>query len=217
AADEKGESLGAVQHLDRFGDDFHFACLHFWVFHARRPLLDCACDLKHPFHPDIRHRLKRFFRKVGIDSHLDNPISVTQIQKDDPAMVATAMHPAGKGYFLTLVDGSQFTTAMSFVHCAPPLMSLRGVSPKQSPYEFEIATSPYGLLATLAPHDLLSKSSACVTVSYRQNKSPFAVALGDWFLLRTYVLTRKASPNDREIVIVIIIIVVGEAQLVWHI
>jgi hypothetical protein len=55
-----------------------------------------------------------------------------------------------------------------------------------------------------------------MTVSYRQNKSPFAVALGDWFLLRTYVLTRKASPNDWEIVIVIII-VVGEAQLVWHI
>jgi len=53
-------------------------------------------------------------------------------------------------------------------------------------------------------------------VKFRQNKSPFATALGDWFLLRTYFLTSNASPNDSKIVIVIII-VIGEAQLVLHI
>jgi hypothetical protein len=47
---------------------------------------------------------------------------------------------------------------------------------------------------------------------YRQNKSPFAIALGDWFPLRTYVLTSKASPNDSGIVIVVI----GEVQSVFH-
>ena len=54
-------------------------------------------------------------------------------------------------------------------------------------------------------------------VKYRQNKSPFAIALGDWFPLRTYFLTSKASPNDSEIVIIVVIIVIGEAQLVLHI
>jgi hypothetical protein len=49
----------------------------------------------------------------------------------------------------------------------------------------------------------------------RQNKSPFAAALGDWFPLRTYFLSSHASPNDSEIVIVVII-VIGEAQLVLH-
>jgi len=49
-----------------------------------------------------------------------------------------------------------------------------------------------------------------MTDSSRQNKSPFANALGDWFLLRTYFLTSSASPNDSKIVI-IIIIVIGEA------
>jgi hypothetical protein len=39
--------------------------------------------------------------------------------------------------------------------------------------------------------------------------------LGDWFPLRTYFLTSKASPNDSEIVIVVII-GIGEAQLVLH-
>ncbi len=50
---------------------------------------------------------------------------------------------------------------------------------------------------------------------FRQNKSPFANALGDWFPLRTYFLTSKASPNDSEIVIVVII-VIGEAEFVLH-
>jgi hypothetical protein len=52
---------------------------------------------------------------------------------------------------------------------------------------------------------------------YRQNKSPTAFALGDWFPLRTYFLTSKASPNDSGIVIIVIIIVIGEAKLVLHI
>jgi hypothetical protein len=39
--------------------------------------------------------------------------------------------------------------------------------------------------------------------------------LGDWFPVRTYLLSSKASPNDSGIVI-IVIIVIGEAQLVLH-
>ena len=52
-------------------------------------------------------------------------------------------------------------------------------------------------------------------VYYRQNKSPSAIALGDWFPLRTYFLISKASPNDKWI-IVIVVIIVGEAKLIWH-
>jgi hypothetical protein len=55
-----------------------------------------------------------------------------------------------------------------------------------------------------------------MTGVYRQNKSPSATALGDWFLLRTYFLTSNASPNDSEIVIVVIIIVIGEGKSVFH-
>jgi len=38
--------------------------------------------------------------------------------------------------------------------------------------------------------------------------------LGDWFSFRTYFLTSKASPNDRGIIVIVIII--GEAKLVSH-
>jgi hypothetical protein len=40
--------------------------------------------------------------------------------------------------------------------------------------------------------------------------------LGDWFSSKTYLLTSKASPNDSGIVIVIIVIVIGEVDLVFH-
>jgi hypothetical protein len=49
-----------------------------------------------------------------------------------------------------------------------------------------------------------------------QNKSPSADALGDWFPLRTYFLSSKASPNDSRIVIVVIIVVTGKAELILH-
>jgi len=52
-------------------------------------------------------------------------------------------------------------------------------------------------------------------VKDRQNKSPSAVALGDWFLLGSYFLSSKASPNDSGIVIIVIII--GEAKFLLHI
>lgn len=56
-----------------------------------------------------------------------------------------------------------------------------------------------------------------VVFDFRQNKSPFAIALGDWFPFRFYFLTSKASPNDRGIIVVIvIIIVVDEAEQVLH-
>jgi hypothetical protein len=55
-----------------------------------------------------------------------------------------------------------------------------------------------------------------VVFSCRQNKSPFAFALGDWFPFRTYFLTSKASPNDGEIIVIVVIIIVDEAKLMLH-
>ena len=75
------------------------------------------------------------------------------------------------------------------------------------------------LQAFTGPQDLQVlniQSQVTLESGNRQNKSPFAIALGDWFPLRTYFLSSHASPNDSEIVIVVIIIVIGEANLVVH-
>jgi hypothetical protein len=62
----------------------------------------------------------------------------------------------------------------------------------------------------------LHASAGVAYAFYRQNKSPFAIALGDWFAPRTYFLSSKASPNDRGIIVIVVIIIVGEAQYVFH-
>jgi hypothetical protein len=112
-----------------------------------------------------------------------------------------AMYPAGKGYLLIGVRGSEFTTGMSFVHCAPPRI-------KHWRQNLQILD-----IQSLVPQGCFAKTLESVC---RQNKSPSAIALGDWFPRRTYFLTSKASPNDSGIVI-IVIIVIGEAKLVLHI
>ena len=54
-------------------------------------------------------------------------------------------------------------------------------------------------------------------VKFRQNKSPSAIALGDLYPFETYFSASKASPNDSEIVIIVIIIVIGEAHWIFHV
>ena len=49
---------------------------------------------------------------------------------------------------------------------------------------------------------------------YIQNKSPFAFALGDCFLIFLSLLTSKASPNAWMAIIIVIII--GEGDVVSH-
>jgi hypothetical protein len=53
--------------------------------------------------------------------------------------------------------------------------------------------------------------------SYKQNKSPFAIALGDWFPFRSNFSTSQASPNDQGIIVIVIIVIVDEAKSVFHI
>jgi hypothetical protein len=54
------------------------------------------------------------------------------------------------------------------------------------------------------------------SANYRQNKSPFAIALGDWFPFRPDFLSSNASPNDKGIIVIIVIIIVGEVELILH-
>jgi hypothetical protein len=124
-------------------------------------------------------------------------------------MIAPAMDPARQRHFLACVGGSQFATVMSLVHDAPPNSFL--------PRRTRRALRWQGLLNVMA----VERNSLCsvvpVVFDSRQNKSPFACALGDWFPFRTYLLTSKASPNDRGIIVIIIIIVIDEAKMVFHV
>ena len=59
-----------------------------------------------------------------------------------------------------------------------------------------------------------SQSTAQGDMCYIQNKSPSAAALGDWFP-DLFLLTNEASPNG-WLAIIIVIIIVGEAKVLFH-
>lgn len=68
----------------------------------------------------------------------------------------------------------------------------------------------------LLPEFLYAPGCPLWLISDKINR-PSLFALGDWFLLRAYVSTSQASPNDSKIVIIVIIIEIGEAKWVPHI
>jgi len=59
----------------------------------------------------------------------------------------------------------------------------------------------------------LFPSPVCLVDSYIQNKSPFAIALGDW-ISEVFLLISKASPNGQ--LAIIIVVIVGEAKVISH-
>jgi len=40
--------------------------------------------------------------------------------------------------------------------------------------------------------------------------------LGDWFPLKTCLLTSKASPNDTWFIVIIVVVIIGEGKSVFH-
>jgi len=87
---------------------------------------------------------------------------------------------------------------------------------KQSPFK-QFVLINQEIASGKRPRNTCTCASAGVTLVYdRQNKSPFAIALGDCFPLGTYFLASKASPNDTGIIVIVVVIIIGEAQLILH-
>jgi len=82
--------------------------------------VDQSCDLQNPLEADARDFIERLFGQVGIEDNLDQSVAVAQIHKDDAAMIAAAMNPAGHSDGLSRVAGTQFAASVSFIHSAPP-------------------------------------------------------------------------------------------------
>ncbi len=53
---------------------------------------------------------------LRVEDGLDEAIVVTQVDEDEAAVVAAAVHPAGEGDGLALVGGSQFAAGVGLQH-----------------------------------------------------------------------------------------------------
>ncbi len=72
---------------------------------------DLRTQTASPFHDLFR-------QNVGITRHLNDPRSVAQVDEDQAAEVASAMHPTGKLHGLTGVFAAQLTRHMRTIGCA---------------------------------------------------------------------------------------------------
>jgi hypothetical protein len=57
--------------------------------------------------------------RVGfrVEDNLGQSPSIAQVDEDQPAMVSSAMNPAGQRHLFGRVFGSEFSACMRFVHC----------------------------------------------------------------------------------------------------
>ena len=90
------QRLGAVQHLDRGGQQLDLARGQVRVDRALGTRSHRALDPQHPF---AAHALGlgEQFRGVGVEHDLQQAAAVAQVDEDHPAVVAAAVDPAGDG------------------------------------------------------------------------------------------------------------------------
>jgi hypothetical protein len=88
------DRLRAVQHLDLAREQFDLPGRQVGVGRAGRPRPHRARDLQHPF-VAYALGLGEHRRRVGIEDHLQQAVAIAQVDEDDAAVVAPAVHPAG--------------------------------------------------------------------------------------------------------------------------
>ncbi len=101
------------KHFDRAGENLHLT--------GRQVLVDrlvCAClhlaiDTDHPFATNAFSRLER--RRIGIGDDLRHAVMIAQIDEQEAAMVAHAMHPAGQAHIRAHVGFSEFGAGMAAI------------------------------------------------------------------------------------------------------
>ena len=97
--DLERQRLGTIQDFQALAIDLHLSGGQVGIFRPRRTASYPSLDLEDEFaaHP---FRIGEILRLVGIENDLDQALTITQIDEDDPAMVAAAMHPAADLHIL---------------------------------------------------------------------------------------------------------------------
>ena len=118
--DEKRWGFRPVKDLKSTDLDLDHSCLQIGVFHLRGSRPDDPLDLQHPLRTDVSGDSMRLGRDIRIGHHLDDPKTVSQINKSEAAMIPAAIDPSRKGHLLPDMIAPQLFTSMGFVHLVPP-------------------------------------------------------------------------------------------------
>jgi hypothetical protein len=115
---------GFAQHFELANEHLDLTGRLLGVDRLRRALLHLAVDADHPFRAHSLGQLERL--GIGVDDQLGQPVMVAQVDEQQPAVIADAMHPATEPHIIahvTLTKGGAGVGAIAvhFTH----LLSLR--------------------------------------------------------------------------------------------
>ena len=114
--DVEGRGLGRIEHFNIARHHINRACGQIVIFGACRTVAHQSCHLQHIF-------AARFAgvvvggRGIGdIDDDLGDAPTVTEINKNQPALIAAAVDPSGQSDGVSGVFGAQFAAGMRLQH-----------------------------------------------------------------------------------------------------
>jgi hypothetical protein len=122
AADVKGRILGRVQDRHLVGVHFDVAGGQVRVAQTFGPRRDDTLHLNDIFAARLAGVGVGVGRLIRIDGDLGHAEAVAQIDEDQPAMVATPVHPAGQRHTFANMRKVKFATSMRLQHKTPFLV-----------------------------------------------------------------------------------------------
>ena len=114
--DREGRGASGVEHLQRLGADLDLARVQIGVDQPFGPGSDHAFDLHHVFAAHFGRVLVGGGRHVGVEYDLNQAGEVAQVEEDEAAMVAAAMHPPRQRHPLPHVCFAKFATINRLQH-----------------------------------------------------------------------------------------------------
>ena len=125
--DVEGRRFGRVEYLHRFGHHLDLARGYVGIDQALGAAAHHPLDAQHVFPADFGGCGVGLRRDLRVANHLGYAPAVPEINEDEAAVVAAAVHPAGQGHFLTLVLGPQLATSVSLEHGLPSPRRLQAI------------------------------------------------------------------------------------------
>ena len=107
-----------VQDQQLLGSNLNFAGRHFGIDYIRAATANCALDRHHIFRPDLFGLGVALRGPVFVEHDLGDPGAVTQVEKDQVAVIAAPVHPTHEGDLFAGVLRAELPTSVRALESA---------------------------------------------------------------------------------------------------
>jgi hypothetical protein len=117
AVDLERWGIGGVQYFDAGGPDFDAAGWKIWILVALGSQGDFAFYRDGPFRAKS-FRVGENFRVIGIEGHLSDPPTISEVYEDQTPVIASSTDPSCQSHLIASIFGAQGSGVMGPVRVA---------------------------------------------------------------------------------------------------